>query len=457
MNLTTIYKRFYNHIKLRSIIPAIAISIVLVLATSGETHMSPWNDRPALTGLSEFPSGSPASFSPLLTWQKDTEAVMYEIEFFDHMPSGIRDDDSSEEAIWRSHKIYQNQYNPDLASFAENIIGKKPLYWRVRSLGLNYEPLTPYSQLAVLYTSPALKEMDSPVALSYAPGAVPLLYPVYHWVPQHDAATFIVSVYSTNPDVKPDAVPLETMKTDAAEIYDQKPRYSNHPFYWKVQAYDAAGNPLGKPSKTISFTTSPEKAYDVAVLGDSISHGGGHISFGPADVEFSWPDYLTTIRTVNLSMSGDTIETMLDRFDRDVLPFHPRYLLIFDGTNSLRAGADAQQVIDAYKELSTRCKAAGIRPIFMTLPPINPQNIWQAFQEITADDWSEQFEIVNAYIRTQPHIDSAAAFGQHKDLPTEYALDGIHEDVSGKQLIAQAVEKDWPHAKAAADNAFENQ
>ena len=96
MNLTTIYKRFYNHIKLRSIIPAIAISIVLVLATSGETHMSPWNDRPALTGLSEFPSGSPASFSPLLTWQKDTEAVMYEIEFFDHMPSGIRDDDSSE-------------------------------------------------------------------------------------------------------------------------------------------------------------------------------------------------------------------------------------------------------------------------------------------------------------------------------------------------------------------------
>lgn len=43
----------------------------------------------------------------------------------------------------------------------------------------------------------------------------------------------------------------------------------------------------------------------------------------------------------------------------------------------------------------------------MTLPPINPQNIARAFNEPTAEDWKERFAAVNAYIRTQIHIDLA--------------------------------------------------
>ena len=40
---------------------------------------------------------------------------------------------------------------------------------------------------------------------------------------------------------------------------------------------------------------------------------------------------------------------MVQRFDDDVLPFHPQYLLIMGGTNSLRAGMPAENVINDLK------------------------------------------------------------------------------------------------------------
>lgn len=78
------------------------------------------------------------------------------------------------------------------------------------------------------------------------------------------------------------------------------------------------------------------KHWKVAVYGDSISHGGGHLSFGPADLAYSYESYLD-FPTINLSESGDTSEAMVMRFEKDVLPFSPEYLLIMGGTNSLRA------------------------------------------------------------------------------------------------------------------------
>lgn len=41
---------------------------------------------------------------------------------------------------------------------------------------------------------------------------------------------------------------------------------------------------------------------------------------------------------------------MVQRFDDDVLPFHPQYLLIMGGTNSLRAGMPAENVINDLKQ-----------------------------------------------------------------------------------------------------------
>ena len=97
-----------------------------------------------------------------------------------------------------------------------------------------------------------------------------------------------------------------------------------------------------------------------------------------------------------------------------------------NGTNSLRAGVRASEVIENFKEIKELCLANDIRPIFLTLPPINPDNIARTFNEPTADDWQEQFTLVNDFLRTQVHIDVAAYFADNALLPTMMGLDGLH-------------------------------
>ena len=404
---------------------------------------------PAPSGLTETTEKEPLSFSPVIAWNKDVDAVVYELEFFRQYPAELDPSEISDAAVFRTREVYTNEYNPPLESFAADKLGKAPLYWRVRSIDIDGDPSTPFSELAILYTSADKPRMNGPVPIKQADNAPPLLYPVYDWVKPYNAVSYEIEIFQQNPEKHPEAQPIDLLKSDIAELYDPTPRYGTHSIFWRVRALDANGLQLGDWSQPVRFKTSPEDHWEVAVFGDSISHGGGHISFSPADTEFSWLSYLN-FPTINLSQSGDTTENMLQRFDSDVLPFHPHYLIIFDGTNSLRGGVPAESVIADFVELKERCLANGIKPIFLTLPPINPDNIQRAFDEPTAEDWQNQFKMVNDYLRTQVHIDTAAAF-KYSILPTEYALDGLHEDVSGKRLIAKVVNENWAAAKAAAD------
>ena len=77
--------------------------------------------------------------------------------------------------------------------------------------------------------------------------------------------------------------------------------------------------------------------------------------FGPADWAYKSTLYHLNFPTINLSCSGDISETMVQRFDDDdVLPFHPQYLLIMGGTNSLCAGMPAKNVINDLKTIQEK-------------------------------------------------------------------------------------------------------
>ena len=87
------------------------------------------------------------------------------------------------------------------------------------------------------------------------------------------------------------------------------------PFYWRVLALDGAGNPIGGYSDALPFELDPAAEQGVvAIFGDSISHGGGSISYSPTDWDFSYASYLM-FPTINLAQSGDTSAMGVERFD----------------------------------------------------------------------------------------------------------------------------------------------
>ena len=94
------------------------------------------------------------------------------------------------------------------------------------------------------------------------------------------------------------------------------------------------------------------------------------------------------------------------------------------------------------KKLQELCRENGITPVLLTLAPINPANIQRAFDEDSDPHWQEAFAKVNAYIRTQPHIDVATPFeAMGPELPTEMALDGLHGDVTMKKIMGETINK----------------
>ncbi len=381
-----------------------------------------------------------------LTWPQNLNAVRSEVEIFKKIPKDLRADTPIANAIYRNTQVYTNSLMLDM----RQLQAEKPLFYRVRAYDLDGHPIGPYSQPADVESALFKTERNAPIPhdpYGKGNGSV-LLYPVYAYTGNPNAASYEIEVTSKYPEnlhgFSPSVHRIYAAKTELTDLYDDAPRTGT--YYWRVRGMDTAGKPVGEWSLPQEIK-NPVKHWKVAVYGDSISHGGGHLSFGPADLAYSYESYLD-FPSINLSQSGDTSEAMVMRFEKDVVPFSPDYLLILGGTNSLRAGASAADVISDLKEIQRKCREHGITPILMTLPPINPGNIQKAFHEPTYEGWKASFDEVNAFIRGEVHIDTAAPFEEMEELPTWLALDGIHGDWNMKRMMAEVINREFPKVVA---------
>lgn len=377
-----------------------------------------------------------------LTLPQNLNAVRSEVEIFKEIPKDLRADAPIANAIYRNTHVYTNSLMLDM----RQLQAEKPLFYRVRAYDLDGHPIGPYSQPADVESALFKTERNAPIPhdpYGKGNGSV-LLYPVYAYTGNPNAASYEIEVTSKYPEnlhgFSPSVHRIYAAKTELTDLYDDAPRTGT--YYWRVRGMDSTGKPVGEWSLP-QENKNPVKHWKVAVYGDSISHGGGHLSFGPADLAYSYESYLD-FPTINLSQSGDTSEAMVMRFEKDVLPFSPEYLLILGGTNSLRAGVPAADVISDLKEIQRKCREHGITPILMTLPPINPENIQKAFNEPTYEGWKASFDEVNAFIRGEVHIDAAAPFEEMEELPTWLALDGIHGDWNMKRMMAEVINREFP-------------
>ncbi len=403
--------------------------------------------------ISRFTANSPASAKPFLLWHTVPTAACYRFELLSAPPAteGGTSYDSSN-TLYTNERIYTNGCQIDLTGLIK-AKGLKKFYWRVLALNLDRQPIGEFSPVCELNVDDTLPYPNRPMLNEndiIVNGRMPL-YPVYNWIPLADRQLDYEVELSTQPfdkehENKPIDNPLwRKSSNEKICLYDDLPRgVPGTTYYWRVRAIDQDGNQVGHYSDTASFTVPRyETRPFAAAFGDSITHGGGAISYSPANLEYSYTSYLD-FPAVNLGRSGDTVDRALARFEEDVLALHPYNLLILEGTNNLRNDMSAADMCQYLDDIRSVCERNDIRPIFLTIIPLNPPKIMRAFNSVTNDDWNQKLKIVNDHIRKMPYyIDLEPYFydDDKKMLAPELAIDGLHPDVSGKMLMANIVNK----------------
>ena len=426
----------------------------------GEIYRSPkiyanpnFPTPPRPVSIYRYDDDNPASLMPFLVWHTVPNAVCYELELLDAPPEtegGIAL--STKHHLFDTRKIFTNGYQIDLRPFADVPV----LYWRARALGLHHEPIGEFSKAERIIVDAEKPMPNCPLInnfdfMDYLPQPI---YHVFDWIPLNDAAKYEVEMLTHPPEVENDTEPSSDgvwrmISDDVASCYDEYGRPYAGAYYWRVRALDADNKPIGTWSNSQKFVVEDYTAgVDVAVLGDSISHGGGAVSYSPRALQYSYETFID-FPVVNLSRSGDTSRTTLERFNQDVLPLKPRNLIISTGANCLRVGnITAEDVIADLEGISKLCEQNDIRPIFLTLMPINPDNLQNAFHTPTDPDWKDKLRKINDFIKRQEYfIDIEPYFYDAQGtMDTGFSVDGIHPDIRGKMLIGELISKkfkDW--------------
>lgn len=367
-----------------------------------------------------------------LSWKPEYDAVKYDVTF-------SRRDQGKMEGTWKTTAYMSDMLLPESGQFKD----LQGLYWQEKPLDFDGYPIGAESSPRPLESSVTPVSRNAPLPRQDRSGerGGALLYPVYSYIGNPGASSYEIEVLFAYPE-NTEGTAHSMYRIGGGDFlytdfYDDTPRFGT--WYWRVRGKDEEGNPVGQWSLPQKRQLSTE-GYTIGLYGDSITHGGGRMSYGPNDLEYSYGHYLD-FDTINLGDSGNTSHDMVERFDRDVLPFHLKYLLILGGSNSLRGGVPAEEVICDLQEIQQKCRDHNIVPILLTLPPINPSSIDKVFHEPTAEGWEEAFRKVNAFIRTQPHIDTAAAFLYDNLMPEYLALDGLHGDVEAKKRMADMINR----------------
>lgn len=410
------------------------------------------------TALRHYSEENPVVGNPILQWSRIDGAVMYDVQVLQKQT-----DDDGNTAYYEPIMPLQRAYGTGYELVLPETWMGDVFYWRVQPMNLQGKPIGPFSAVEEVPVDRTSPHIEKPyIATQYNQGnGQTLLYPVYDWIAVPGADHYEVEILDDEPEnpngIEPSIHRIDAYTPTYAQQYDQKPRMAEQPFYWRVRAMDADGNPIGVYSDVQSYVTNPNMSCEVAVFGDSISHGGGSLSYSPTDWEFSYASYLD-FPTINLAQSGDTSAMSAARFIQDVVPFHPQYVLILTGSNSLRAGASASDVVEDLKQIKQKSLTYGIKPVFLTIPPFHPAHIMAAFAQPTDWGWKEATEEVNAYIRSEVHIDITDGMADDNgELRTELAVDGLHPDPEGKKMMAQAINAAWPTIQQLPDSTWDDE
>lgn len=365
-----------------------------------------------------------------LKWQEVPSAVSYQVVILKSAQ------DTEANIVMAQDQIFTNGVDINLSRFGRDAGN---FYWKVCPLDYNGKPVGNghFSKPQPITSGSTLEPKAPQPTTQYDRMDYMPVYPVYSWIPYDDAKHHEVQVYrvTDNGDNL-----VRTLNADQYDIYEDGGYTTAGKYYWRVRAVDASGSPISDWSEKSYFEVKAQ-ATPVAALGDSITHGGGAMSVPPGYLMYDWESY-SEVPVKNIGVSGNTTADMLNRFERDVLPFSPKVLVIMGGVNDYRGTVDGWTAVQNLKAIRDKCDAYGITPVFLTVTPINPTlMIKRAHIEQPPFDWIVHQRYINDWIMKQRyHVDIASALADSTGwLRSNYTTDGLHPDYFGKKYIGEQV------------------
>lgn len=391
---------------------------------------------PTGASLSVVPSPLPAVHSARvdkvrIRWDFYKDAVRYRLDIWDSM---------QKKRLLRSNEwVSLPGREIDISSFRRDAaLSMDALAWTVTPLDRRGRALTAPSSPKLLKDAEIRPEAPQPVCQYDVMEEAPL-YLVYAWLAVPETSSYEVEVWRKGDNGGMDER-VRHLYTYENILYDEIAMTRAGRYEWRVRALDGNGRRFSEWSEPQSFVVHGSVKY--AALGDSITHGGGAISTPPCILLYNWETYAEGLTVKNLGFSGNTTMDMLLRFERDVLPFSPKVLVIMGGVNDFREGDYGSAIVKNLAQLRDKCLLYGITPVFVTATPIRPS--YMAEMEgigWPSSDWKSGQETVNTWVRQQPYfVDITApltdAIGE---LRGDYTSDGLHPDAEAKQIIGESI------------------
>lgn len=420
----------------------VLLAVLLVVSMTQASAAGKSVERGAERSGVRTPPAAALPSSVLLRWAPYNGAVRYEVRILVRTAEGRMVEQQ------KLSRVYTTGVHIPLTG----LLPQDDLYWTVQPLGYDGTPIA-----AASAPQPVREARADPLApvltaeydkMAYAP-----LYPVYSWIPLSGQTHHEVEVYRRAADGRD--VFLHTLQAGEQDVYDDAPFTVPGHYVYRVRGVTTAGTPISDWSAGGTFDVVPHTP--IAAIGDSITHGGGAITLPPSYTLYDWETYCT-VPVKNLGHSGDTTADMLARFDRDVLPFAPRVLIIMGGVNDYRSGVYGAQTVRNLAALGEKCRVHGITPIFLTVTPIRPAWMTKRMTIMTPpSDWMDHRDYINDWVRQQEFsVDVSSTLADaNGELEAAYTTDGLHPDYMGKKHIGQTIDsylrKNFAYAVGAAE------
>ncbi len=150
---------------------------------------------------------------------------------------------------------------------------------------------------------------------------------------------------------------------------------------------------------------------------------------------------------INRGIDGQGTSQMLLRFYQDVVMLSPRVVVIFPGVNELGGAFGKVPVVDIQHNLAAMAqlaKANGIRVIFASILPMDPNGSHPYVKTVTSDQIREINRWMFQYAKDHgdTYADLWSPLGDSKyNLMAQYSVDGVHINDEGYKVLGPVLEK----------------